>query len=67
MREDGTAAINDCADLRAAHRRAHDAEAALSRMRGDLAAAEQAVREVLSQVKTALTPPDDAAPEAKEG
>ena len=60
-------AINDCADLRAAHRRAHDAEAALSRMRGDLAAAEQAVREVLSQVETALTPPDDAAPEAKEG
>jgi len=58
-------AINDCADLRAAHRRAHDAAAALSRIRGDLAAAEQAVREVLSQVEVALTP-DDAAPEAKE-
>ena len=65
LREDGTIAINDCADLRAAHRRAHDAEAALSRIRGDLAAAEQAVREVLSQVEVALTP-DDAAPEAKE-
>jgi len=59
----GTTEINECADLRATQLCANEASNALARMRGDLAAAEQAVREVLSGLEVALTPPDEAVEE----